>query len=180
MYNDFMTKDSMYFSNYPRSGFEFMRYLISLCPNLPIFQSGHNIQTTLRTITIIRNPMDVCASSIINDYGNKQNINETIKQREQKYVKFYKEILKQDNLIIIDFEDITTRPEETLKAIHKLLDLPFLMSERDKNIMFNEGGHLHTSKTHEEYDRIRDMVYAMPHTESLIEYNKVLDRKLIV
>lgn len=175
-----MPKDSIYFSNYTRSGFAFMLYLISLCPNLPIFQSSHGIQTRLRTLTIIRNPMDVCASSIINNYDNRQNTDETIKQEKQTYVKFYKEILKQDDVIIIDFEDLIARPEETMKAIHKLLDLPFIMSERDKNIVFNKFGHLHTSKTHEEYDRIKDMVYAVPHTKSLIKYDKVLDRKLEV
>jgi len=175
-----MPKDSIYFSNYTRSGFQFMKYLTDHCPNLPIYQASHGIQTRLRTITVIRNPMDVCASSIINNYDNRQDINKTIKQEKQRYVKFYKEILKQEDLIIIDFEDLIAKPEETMEAIHKLLGLPFVIYERDKNKVFNSGGHLHTSKTHEEYDKIKGMVYAIPHTKSLEKYNEVLNRKLEV
>jgi len=171
---------SIYFSNYTRSGLAFMQYLISLCPNLPMGESSHEIQTRRRTMTVVRNPMDVCASSIINNYNYRQDINETIKQEKQSYVKFYKELLKQEDLIIIDFNDLVDRPEETIKAIHKLLNLTFLMYDRDKSMTFNDNGHLHTSKTHPEYDKIKDMVYTVPHTKSLLKYNKVLNRKLEV
>jgi len=175
-----MPVDSIYFSNYTRSGLAFMQYLITLCPNLPMGHASHGIQTRRRTMTVIRNPMDVCASSIINNYDNCQDINQTIKEEERKYIKFYKELLKQDDLIVIDFNDLVGRPEETMKSIHKLLDLPFLMYDRDKDMTFNEDGHLHTSKTHPEYDRIKDAVYQITHTKSLEIYKQTLERGLRV
>jgi metallophosphoesterase superfamily enzyme len=175
-----MPVDSIYFSNYTRSGLAFMQYLITLCPNLPMGDASHGIQTRRRTMTVIRNPMDVCASSIINNYDNRQDINQTIKQEKHKYIKFYKELLKQDDLIVIDFNDLVGRPEETMKSVHKLLDLPFLMYDRDKDMTFTENGHLHTSKTHPEYDRIKDAVYQIPHPKSLEIYKQTLERGLRV
>ena len=174
-----MPKDSIYFSNYTRSGFAFMLYLISLCPDLPIFQSSHNIQNRRRSLTIVRDPKDVVASSIINNYENVSILSETIEEEKEKYINFYKEISKQQDLIVIDFNDITMKTEETMEAIHDILGLPFSMSDRDKNMTFNLDGHLHTSKTHPKYQSIKQENDLTDYINVYLEYEKIMKRKLI-
>lgn len=175
-----MPKDSLYFSNFTRSGLAFFQYLTSLCSNLPIYACGHDIQTRLRTITVVRNPMDVIPSSVINNWQYRQDAEETMSQGEQLYVDFYKKLMNQDNLIVIDFNDLIEKPEKTFEAIHKLLDIEFVMQQRDINKTFNEGRHLHTSKTHPEYDRIKALSDKKDYSFSLAKMNKILLRKLEV
>jgi hypothetical protein len=180
-----MSKNSLYLSNYTRSGRAFFLYLVGLCPNLQIDPGGSGrIQKTLRTITIVRDPRDVIPSSIINSVINdltfKKKFTVEMELQQHLYFQFYRELLKQHDLIVIDFNDLVSEPEKTLEAIHKLLEIPFLMGERDINKTFNEGIHVHTSKTHPEYDKVKELSDKKDYSFSLSTMNKVLEKKLQV
>jgi hypothetical protein len=180
-----MSEYSLYLSNFTRSGRAFFLYLVNLSPNLEIDPGGGGrIQKELRSITIVRDPRDVIPSSVINSLLNdsrfSNNFNKEIIKAQRLYVDFYRELSTQDDLVVIDFNDLVNEPEKTIEAIHKLLQIPFVMKERDPNMVFNEGIHIHTSKVYSEYDEVKKLSDEKDYSAALETMNKMLQRKLQV
>ena len=178
-----MSEYSLYLSNFTRSGRAFFLYLTNLSSNLQIDPGGGGkIQNEIRTITIVRDPRKTIPSSVINTFVNdsrfNHNFNQEIMRAQRMYADFYREISKQQDLIVIDFNDLVNKPEKTMKAIHELLVIPFVMSERDPNMVFNEGTHIHTSKVYPEYDRVKELSDKKDYSIPLMAMKKILTRKL--
>lgn len=178
------TKDVLHLSNFTRSGRAFFLYLVNLCPNLYINPGqGRKIQKEVRTITIVRDPRDVVPSSVINSFildPSFTNFNKEIGKAKQLYVDFYRELSTQEDLVVVDFNDLVNKPENTMQAIHKLLDIPFEMNERDVDKVFNEGIHIHTTKVYPEYEIVKELSSKRNYHAAVLKMNQMLLRKIKV
>lgn len=178
------SKDVLHLSNFTRSGRAFFLYLVQLCPNLNINPGeGRKIQKQLRTITIVRDPRDVVPSSVINSFildPSFTNFNKEIGKAKQLYVDFYRDLSTQDDLVVVDFNDLVNKPENTMEAIHNLLGIPFEMNERDVNKVFNEGIHIHTSKVYPEYEMVKELSSKRNYHDAVLKMNQMLLKKIKV
>ena len=181
---------AVYLSNFTRSGRAFFQYLVGLCPNLNIDCSSslyfddiffNKIKKEITYITIVRDPRDTIPSAIINEMvrdSKRVSINQTIMHYQRLYVDFYGKLLNKNNLIIIDFNDLINEPEKTMKAIHRVLKIEFVMNQRDKKRIFDENGHIHTSKIYQEYDKVKTLSNKKDYSPCLKTMNEMLQKKL--
>lgn len=143
---------------YTRSGSAFLAHLLS--DDIKMAKGSHNLKT-LRDgetlVTVIRDPLDVLASSIINELSNIKDFDEFCSGQILGYNIFYDKVLNIKKKIVIDFNKLVNDPYDQIYKITKMLGyLDYPMPEY-KNIRFESNGHIHSSREHEFYSQALDI-----------------------
>lgn len=145
---------------YTRSGSAFLGYLLSNDKRLKMAIGSHNLKT-LRDgetlITVIRNPLDVLASSIINELPKIKDFNEFCSGQIFGYNMFHNKVLNIKRKIVIDFNKLVNDPFDQIYKITVMLGcLDYPMPEY-KDVRLESDGHIHSSREHEFYSQALDI-----------------------
>lgn len=145
---------------YTRSGSAFLGHLLSNDERLKIAMGSHNLKT-LRDgetlITVIRNPLDVLASSIINELPTIKDFDDFCHGQILGYKIFHEKVLSLKNKIIIDFDKLVSDPFDQIYKVTVMLGcLDYEMPEYN-SVRLESNGHVHSSREHEFYNKALDI-----------------------
>lgn len=139
---------------FTRSGSAFLGDLLSRSNCHKIAMGSHNLKTLQNgetLLTVIRNPEEVVASSIINELPNIVNPEGHATDQIEGYYRFYETVINLQNKIVIDFNLLINETESTFKKLTKIIGCNCYIDYDYKSVIHNSRGHLHSSKTHPFY-----------------------------
>lgn len=140
---------------FPRCGSHYLQQLIYQKTGLFIKKTHHITKfKNKKIISIIRNPEDTFKSMVAmqRHYGSDQLTGFGLPVRE--YQEFYEYLMSKD-AILINYEDLVSKPDEVVKAVAKRLWLP-VNDIKYQNFLFDQPQHKHliSSKTSKGYEKI--------------------------
>lgn len=131
-----MPQKLFYIYSFPRSGSHYLQALImSRFNSLPnLFHNLEMYSSSQHVVSIIRNPVDAIASDAAITVNHKKDIVANkhsyniilpllVDRLDQNYVDTLTTIYNKSD-IIIDFNDLISRPDDVMNAIARKLDIP--------------------------------------------------------
>jgi hypothetical protein len=145
--------------------------------NLKVEAHHHPVSTKDPTVTVVRNPIESIASSIILDINGK-NLNkfEYLANYEIAKYDFFTNYILKTNRMIIDFNDID-KINEIVECISKTFKIPY-REEKLNLSMDGEKSHLLSSKSHNMYEEVLDFLNNSDLSACYEAYNKALLLKI--
>lgn len=120
----------IFLTTYPRSGSWLFAKTLYRKTGFPINKFHWKIITSLKTVSIIRNPKDTLTSKIAMEVqNNNYSLNiENVKSVIQEYISFYSYIEKNVS-IIIDYDALVKDPQKTIEVFAQRNNLKILEDE---------------------------------------------------
>jgi hypothetical protein len=139
-----------------------------------------------KMITIVRDPIDTITSKLAMTafYDKKNETMTQIRNKKQntKDLDIYLESLDradaEDFYIVIDYNDLVTRPFETTTTLADIMNLPIINKDyKENNIReYKENSHIISSKKVDEYEEIKSYVESLDLSRLHDSYNEALAR----
>lgn len=137
-----------------------------------------------KMITILRDPIDMLTSKIamtvFYDKESLDDIKNGVSKDLQEYIDGIAKI-NRDFHIIIDYQDLISKPFETTQAVANIMNLPIIAREyKDQVKEYPEYSHLISSKKATEYEEIREYVDKMDLSVLHEFYNKYITKSIVL
>jgi hypothetical protein len=162
---------------YTRSGSAFLGYLINDRNMCKIATGSHQLNR-LRDgellITCIRNPVDVIASSIVNELKDIKDFEDFCYGQIKGYVNFHEEVLKIKSKVIVDFNRLTTDTDAYMQEIAFRVGCQDYMMPEYVGVRLEGRGHIHSSRENDFYPQALEIAKRQDYTEALKVYKEVL------
>lgn len=140
-----------------------------------------------KMITVVRDPIDMLTSKLaMTAFYDKNNEtlyhirkNQDITTDLKTYIDSLNKVdIAEDFYIVIDYNDLTTHPFETILAITDIMNFPIINTDYKENTIreYPENSHIISSKKVSEYEEIKSYVEKLDLSLIYDFYNKALAR----
>lgn len=160
---------------YPRTGSHYLRELLLQSTGKLIYKTHNPLDfLELKTITIIRDPLDTLKSELAMSLRYGITNTPAISQ----YIKFFN-YMSENSDIIIDYDQLIKFPEKVCKSLCNSINVDYLRSEYTDTLHDNpDNTYLVTSKSTKEYDSIDMKQYYLGNC--YIIYNNLRSHKKLL
>jgi hypothetical protein len=125
-------------------------------------------------ITCVRNPVDVIASSIVNELKDIKDFEDFCNGQIQGYVNFHDEVLKIKSKVIVDFNRLTTDTDAYMQEIAFRIGCQDYMMPEYIGVRLEGRGHIHSSRESDFYPQALEIAKRQDYTKALKVYKEVL------
>lgn len=162
---------------YTRSGSAFLGYLINN-NNICNLATGSHQLNRLRDgellLTCVRNPVDVIASSIINELEQIKDFQDFCNGQIEGYITFHTRVLEIKHKVVVDFDKLISDTDQYIQEI------AFHIGCKDYNmpdyvgVRMDQGKHLHSSKEHPFYLQALEIAKKQDYSVAMEIYKTLL------
>jgi len=125
-------------------------------------------------LTCVRNPLDVIASSIINELKDIKDFEDFCNGQINGYVKFHQEVLNIKSKVVVDFNRLTTDTDAYMQEIAFRVECQDYMMPDYAGLRLESRDHIHSSKENEFYPQALEIAKKQDYTKALKVYQELL------
>ena len=162
---------------YTRSGSAFLGYLINdknICKVATGSHELNRLKDGELLLTCVRNPVDVIASSIINELEQITDFQDFCNGQIKGYITFHTRVLETKHKVVVNFDRLVSDTDAYIQEIAFHIGCEDYHMPDHAGVRMDHRGHLHSSKEHPFYLKALEIAKKQDYSVAMEIYQTLL------